>query len=164
MGNGFPFTEKWKKVYLVGGGTGIAPLIFLSERLRREGKEVLFFYGAKKERLLFKSVLPKNVTVVFSTEDGSFGYRGKITQLLLNRLKKEIPDVIFSAGPEGMLKEIGRISRKYKIPCYVSVEKRMGCGMGLCYGCVIKVRRDRCWEYVRVCKEGPVFNLSLIHI
>ena len=59
-----------------------------------------------------------------------------------------------------MLKEIGGISRKYKIPCYVSVEKRMGCGMGLCYGCVIKVRREGYWEYVRVCKEGPVFNIE----
>lgn len=160
LGNGFPFKEKWKKVYLVGGGTGIAPLIFLSENLRKKCDDVVFFYGARNKKLIFKSILPENIEIVFSTEDGSFGYKGKITEVLINRLDKDIPDVVFSAGPEGMLKEIGVISKKYRIPCYVSVERRMGCGMGLCYGCVIKVKKGKGWEYVRVCKEGPVFNVE----
>jgi dihydroorotate dehydrogenase electron transfer subunit len=152
-GNSFPLFEN-KKIAIIGGGTGIAPLIFLCERLKKYKNEIDFFFGAKNKELLFLSILPPNINYIFTTEDGSFGKRGNIFDVFYKF--KDIYEVIYASGPEELLKKISKLSDK--IPIYLSLENYMGCGMGLCYGCVVKVKVNNGWIYKRVCKEGPVFS------
>ncbi len=152
LGNSFPFYKN-KRICIIGGGTGIAPLIFLAKELKKYNEEIYFFYGARNKNLIFFQILPTGINYIFSTDDGSFGKRGNIFDVFK---KFNSFDVIYAAGPEGLLKKL--TSSIKKIPVYISVENYMACGMGLCYGCVIKVKENDKWEYKRVCKDGPVFE------
>jgi len=159
LGNPFPMKPAWKKIWLAGGGTGIAPLLFLAGTLKDDRKEVSLFYGARTRRLIF-SILLKNVCgpIHCATDDGSHRFKGTLPRLLASHLKKgERPDVLMAGGPEPMLKEITAACRHADIPCYVTVENRMACGTGVCFGCVVKIQNGKNWEYLRVCKDGPVF-------
>ncbi|HOL21511.1 MAG TPA: dihydroorotate dehydrogenase electron transfer subunit [bacterium] len=157
LGNGFPVSDKWEKIYLAGGGTGIAPLLFLSEFLVK--KDITFFYGARSIDCIAFNILTYGVNYIFSTDDGSYGHKGLLPDVIKRYIKKDcLPDVIYAGGPYEMLKAIDRISQNYKIPAFVSMENRMACGTGLCYGCVTKIKNKKGWEYKRVCKDGPVFS------
>jgi dihydroorotate dehydrogenase electron transfer subunit len=159
LGNGFPVKKTWKKVFLAGGGTGIAPMVFLSDRLPSGNAGAVFFYGAKSVDDIAFSALPRGVACVFTTEDGSYGYKGTVNRGIEDHIKKNgPPDVIYGGGPYGMLKKLGELSEKYGIPAFVSMENRMACGTGVCYGCVTKIKSGSGWEYKRVCKDGPVFS------
>lgn len=163
LGKGFQVKKDWKSAFLVGGGTGIAPLIFLTETLLKEKVDVVFFYGARSRDDIAFNILGCGINCIFTTEDGSYGEKGLLTPFVETHIKKEgRPDVLFSGGPYGLLKEIGRISEKYEIPAFVSMENRMACATGLCYGCVTKIKTQEGWEYKRVCMEGPVFNTKVI--
>jgi len=164
LGNCFPFQTKWQNFYLIGGGTGIAPLLFFCKMLIEKNIKFTLFYGARTKKLLFTNLLPKgNYYTIFSTDDGSYGYKGDIINILRMKLEERgNPDIICAGGPISMLKELSRISTEYKIPSYVSVENKMACGMGLCFGCVIKIKNKNKWEYKRVCKEGPIFQIDKI--
>jgi dihydroorotate dehydrogenase electron transfer subunit len=164
LGEGFPYHKTWKKIWFIGGGTGIAPLLFLYESLKHKHKlcHCEFFYGARRKNLLFFDILPRKLTFEFSTGDGSYGEKGEVTELVRKRLRSEKPDVIYAGGPEGLLKEISLISAAFKIPAYITLENKMACGMGLCYGCVAKIKTTSGGEYKRVCKEGPVFNANKV--
>ncbi|MCS7179847.1 MAG: dihydroorotate dehydrogenase electron transfer subunit [bacterium] len=156
LGNSFPIVKN-KKVSLVGGGTGIAPLLFLAKKLKEYENEVYFFYGVRNKNCIFFDILPYGINYIFSTDDGSFGEKGDIFKVFK---KFDDFDIIYSAGPKPLLKKISKYS--LKIPVYVSVENYMACGMGLCFGCVIKIKENSKWEYKRVCKEGPVFEAKSI--
>ena len=159
LGRGFPVKNSQKNVYLVGGGTGIAPLLFLSEELLKNNLHTTFFYGAKTTKEIVFNILPYGVSYIFSTDDGSYGNKGVVSKVMERYIKKgEIPDVIYAGGPYEMLKKIAEISEKWNIPAFVSMENRMACGTGICYGCVTKIKSKKGWEYKRVCKDGPVFN------
>lgn len=151
-GNSFPIFKN-KRIAIVGGGTGIAPLIFLSEELKKCKNEIYFFYGARSKNLIFFNLLPFGINYIFSTDDGSFGKKGNIFDVFK---KYDGFDLIYGAGPEELLKKISQYDKN--IPVYISVERYMACGMGLCYGCVIKVKENGKEEYKRVCKDGPVFD------
>ncbi|MGC8976928.1 MAG: dihydroorotate dehydrogenase electron transfer subunit [Candidatus Ratteibacteria bacterium] len=157
LGNSFPIFEN-KKVALVGGGVGIAPLIFLSKKLKRYKNEICFFYGERTKKLFLFEILPTGIYYIFSTDDGSFGKNGNIFDVFKDF--NEDFDVIYSSGPEELLKKISFFSEKR--PVYISLENYMACGMGLCYGCVVKVKNKNGWEYKRVCKDGPIFNAEEI--
>ncbi len=163
LGKGFQVKKEWKNAFLAGGGTGIAPLVFLTETLLKNGVSVAFFYGARNREEIAFDVLPFGVNCIFTTEDGSYGQKGLLNAAVETCIKKDgKPDVLFSGGPYGLLKEINRLSEKYGIPAFVSMENRMACGTGLCYTCVTKIKTDTGWEYKRVCMEGPVFNTNKI--
>lgn len=163
LGKGFPVNEGWKNVFLIGGGTGIAPLVFLTDTLSKSSASVTFFYGAGSRDDIAFNVLPYGVDYVFSTEDGSYGYKGLLNTAVEDFIKKNgKPDAIYGGGPYGLLKKLGGLSDKYGIPAFVSMENRMACGTGVCYGCVTKIKSGSGWEYKRVCKEGPVFNIKEI--
>lgn len=156
-GNGFKVDKNTKNIWIVGGGVGVAPLIYLTEKLKK--KKITFFYGTKKKNFLFFELLPYGPEYIFATDDGSYGYKGTIFSILKNIIKKEgKPDIIYCGGPEILLKKLSEFSKKRKIPAYMTLENIMGCGMGLCYGCVIKVKTPDGWDYKRVCKDGPVFK------
>jgi len=167
LGKGFSILSQSQVIYLVSGGMGVAPLYALAESAIIDGqKKVVVFLGGKtKEDILCLDDLERLGTEIYvSTEDGSLGSKGLVTQLLEEGLQKSsYPEAIYACGPIPMLKKISLISQKFNIPCQVSLEAYMACGVGACLGCVIKKRLGKGTEtYVNVCKEGPVFDAHLV--
>jgi dihydroorotate dehydrogenase electron transfer subunit len=159
LGRPIPVIEN-KKILLIGGGLGSAPLRFLAQTAA--GKNQIFFIiGAQTEKELILADDSKQFAREFeiTTEDGSSGYQGLATDRLPAMLKKAKPDVIFACGPEGMLKAVQTGVRG--IPTYGFFESRMGCGYGLCLGCALKRKTG---GYLRVCQDGPVFDLSDVEL
>lgn len=156
LGNSFPIFKN-KNIALIGGGSGIGPLIFLAKKLKENRNNVFFFYGASKKENIFFQILPLGISYIFATDDGSFGIKGDIFSTFLKFFKKEeIFDIIYGVGPKPLLIKLSNL--KTSIPIFISVENYMACGMGLCYGCVIKVKKDSHWEFKKVCKDGPIFE------
>ena len=178
LGNGFSYQSpisNHQSPILVGGGIGIAPLLFLAQRLtRRKAQDakrkkqsarsktlVLIGANTKKEILSGKEFAKLGCSVKISTEDGSAGFKGNATELLKNILRtthnaQRIK--LYACGPKSMLKEISIISKQYHIPTQVSLEEYMACGLGVCLGCMINTRRG----YQAACREGPVFDSRII--
>ena len=144
--------EKGKRL-LVGGGVGVAPLLYLGRKLKEEGVEPTFLLGARsaKDLLLIEDF--KAVGRVFvTTEDGSEGEKGFVTDHTI--WKKETYDIVSTCGPSPMMKAVARKAKEKGVKCEVSLENRMACGVGACLCCVEKVK-DK--GNVCVCTEGPVF-------
>ena len=167
LGNGFSFPPlpSIPPVVLIGGGVGIVSLYSLSEVLDSHKFHFSVFIGGRtKDDILCKEDFEKldNSKIYIATEDGSMGYKGTVIDLFLSHQKKlkemEI-QYIYSCGPVDMLKPLANIIKLRKVVCQASLEARMGCGFGACWGCVVKTN-DQKKPYQRVCKEGPVFNLS----
>jgi len=154
FGNSFKLVEG--NVLLVGGGTGIAPLAFLAEKLFELKVKMSFLLGAKtKEELLFMSKIESTLSgtgnrIIASTEDGSYGHKGVVTKLAEETLAKEKFDAIYACGKELMLFKIFILAEKHKTPLQASLERLMRCAIGLCGSCTIG-------KY-RVCADGPIFT------
>jgi dihydroorotate dehydrogenase electron transfer subunit len=151
---GNSFTESRGKVLLVGGGTGTAPLLFLAKRLSAKTERLSFVEGAKtKNELLYVRELGgvcKEKNLITTTDDGTVGLQCLVTEPLASLLDKEKFDMIYTCGPEVMVKKIFELTQHRKLPMEASLERLMRCGIGLCGSCVIG-------KY-RVCRDGPVFN------
>lgn len=163
LGNGFAWSEEDKSVVLVGGGCGVAPLIALGEELVKAGKQVYALIGAQsKEKLLGEEEFTQmGIKLMIATDDGSYGRKGFVTELLSELLRSERLDKIFCCGPRPMTKSVVALAKEFHIPSQVSLEERMGCGVGLCIGCVCKVsNQDGTVTYKKVCQDGPVFDGS----
>ena len=159
LGNGFPTEPVYSRCWLVAGGSGIAPLAFLLSELLKRSCRPSLLYGAKTESEILETVLPKgSYERAYSTDDGSRGFPGTVTAMLRDKFRKDTPEIIFAAGPIPALKETVHLAGKKNVPSYVTLESRMACGMGICYGCVIPVKTRTGWEYRRVCSDGPVFR------
>ncbi|MBN2453227.1 MAG: dihydroorotate dehydrogenase electron transfer subunit [Candidatus Omnitrophica bacterium] len=166
LGSGFDIKKGRAANILVAGGIGVAPLVALAGKLSRDktaaaGMQVLI--GAKtKSHVMCEGEFRKyGARVSVSTEDGSRGRKGFITDILKDILGNGLTSgntAIYSCGPMGMLKAVSRIAREHGIPCQVSLEERMACGVGVCLGCPVKTRDG----YKMVCKDGPVFNAEEI--
>lgn len=167
LGNGFDPDLASDINILVAGGIGAAPLTALAESLyAKQNKKVHVMIGARtKSHLIceeeFKSL---GCAVKVSTDDGSRGYKGFVTELLISLLDTCKPEtylpqfrrvMVYACGPTEMLKAVRAITLKRGIPCQVSLEERMACGVGVCLGCPVKVKAG---GYKMVCKDGPVFN------
>jgi len=167
LGNGFglPPLPCPAPITLIGGGIGIVSLYPLAECLVPHPLCV-FIGGKTKDDILCKEDFKKlNALKIFiATEDGSLGYQGTVIDLFLSQqksFKKSESPYIYSCGPVGMLKELAKAVKSKGVVCQASLEARMGCGFGACWGCVVKTD-DLHTPYQRVCKEGPVFNLKNI--
>jgi len=147
---------------LVGGGIGSAPLVALAPALADNRlKETIFLLGAKTKNGLLPQEMFEGINLEFltATEDGSIGLKGLVTHLLpLVTEKGEEFISVFACGPTGMLKSVAQYCVENGLPCQVSLEALMACGVGACQGCVCKVRISSFEDYARVCKEGPVFS------
>jgi dihydroorotate dehydrogenase electron transfer subunit len=151
LGNGFTVNAGSRNLLLVAGGMGIAPLYFLAEEAVRQGRVVTLLYGtANRDRYH----VPSGVTEVAATEDGSLGHRGMITELIPRYLERA--DQVFACGPLPMYKAMAQMPELQDKSVQVSLEIRMGCGMGTCYACTIRTRKG----LKQVCKDGPVFELN----
>lgn len=143
------------KVLLVGGGCGVAPLLYLGSYLKRMGVKVNFLLGARsKADLLQLEEYQRFGTVYSTTEDGSHGERGFVTQHSL--LNDASFDLIYTCGPTPMMKAVAAYAAKTNTECEVSLENTMACGIGACLCCVT----DTTEGHVCVCTEGPVFNIK----
>jgi dihydroorotate dehydrogenase electron transfer subunit len=134
---------------------GIAPLLFLGARLKSKGHEPVFLLGARTQReLLQQQYFRMYGTVYTTTEDGSCGEKGFVTQHSI--LKNVHFDSIYTCGPEAMMKAVAKYASSASIPCEVSLENTMACGIGACLCCVEDIREGT----VCVCTDGPVFNID----
>ncbi len=170
LGNGFSLNAKRSTLnaILVAGGMGVAPLIFLAEKLAEiqnaESKiQNLVLIGAKTKNLILceKEFKQFGFDVKIATDDGSAGFKGYVSELLrkeLHAIRYPLNATIYACGPKPMLKEVALISKKYKIPAQISLEEHMACGIGACFGCAVNTKQG----FKRVCKDGPVFNADEI--
>jgi len=153
---GNSFTLKRGRILMVGGGTGIAPLLFLTKKLASKAPRLVFVIGAKtKEELLFIDKLEEvrsKGNLVATTEDGSYGVKCLATTPLESLLAKERFDMIYTCGPEQMMRKVLDLTEKHEIALEASLERLMRCAIGLCGSCVVG-------KY-RVCRDGPVFTAS----
>lgn len=156
LGNAYTEPEnKNAKVLLVGGGCGVAPLLYLGAHLKRKGFKVNFLLGGRsKGDLLQLCEYERFGTVYTTTEDGTYGEQGFVTQHSL--LNDSHFDYIYTCGPTPMMKAVARYASKTKANCEVSLENTMACGIGACLCCVT----DTIQGHVCVCTEGPVFNIT----
>ncbi|MFC1988260.1 dihydroorotate dehydrogenase electron transfer subunit [Chloroflexota bacterium] len=151
LGNGFSVSPDSSNLLLVAGGIGIAPLHFLAKQLKKKKHSVTFLYGtADKERY----PILDNSKVVVATEDGSVGYKGRVSELIPGYM--EWADQIFACGPLPMYRTMSRMPELKNKPVQVSLEVRMGCGRGICYGCTIKTKQG----LKMVCEDGPIFDME----
>lgn len=155
LGNGFTEPKEGEKVLLVGGGVGVAPLLEYGKALKEAGSIPVFLLGARtKADLMQLDLFSKYGKVYITTEDGSEGEKGFVTQHSV--LAKESFDRISTCGPKPMMVAVARYAKANGISCEVSLENMMACGLGACLCCVEKTVKGN----VCVCKEGPVFNIN----
>jgi len=171
LGNGFDLDNipQGKKIILVGGGIGAAPLLALAVKLikRYFGRQLLFFLGARSKELIIaeNKICDLGISCRISTDDGSYGKKSLVTRMFEEEIKEsdEKPGMVFACGPEGMLKVMAELSLKFKFPCQISLEENMACGIGACLGCSVPIRNSSKkdgFEYKLVCKDGPIFWAS----
>lgn len=164
---GRPFTpvEPPIEAWMIAGGVGLAPFAALAEALRGRGVPSTLYYGARRASELFYLDFFRSlgVEVVTTTEDGTAGERGRVTLPLERALAtratatSRAPVMLYVCGPEPMMAATARLASRYDAPCFVSMERTMGCGLGGCYSCVVPIRAPNGgFHHVRSCIEGPV--------
>ena len=162
LGNGFPLKEAQdKKVLLVGGGIGIPPMLETAKQL--DTRKVLVM--GYRDELFLDQELKRYGTLYIATEDGSEGTRGNVLDAI--RENELHPEVIFACGPTPMLRALKEYAQEKQIPCWISMEERMACGIGACLGCVCQSKEMDSHSHVhnkRICKDGPVFLSTEVEI
>ena len=155
LGNGFTPAKPGEKVLLVGGGVGVAPLLYMGAEMAKARIEPTFLLGARTQQdLLMLAAFEQYGRVFVTTEDGSAGEKGFVTNHSL--LQQEHFDRISTCGPTPMMKAVARLAKAQDIDCEVSLENLMACGLGACLCCVEKTTEGN----LCVCKDGPVFNIK----
>jgi dihydroorotate dehydrogenase electron transfer subunit len=184
LGRGFELPGERAHCLLVGGGVGATPLFFLADELRNEGHRVDVVLGARSVHYLLNAIDVRRLASVYriTTEDGSMGEQGRVTDVLDQMIERCESDIVYACGPHGMLAAVTRLCSERGVPTQVAVEELMACGYGVCMTCVIPVRsvalapgraagpggrggegagraggRDEV-VYARSCSEGPVFD------
>lgn len=163
LGNGFPLEKaKGKKVFLMGGGIGIPPMLQLAKELEAK-KQIIV--GYRNNDLFLNDDLEKYGDVHLATEDGSVGTKGNVLDVV--RVNGLEADVIMACGPMPMLRAIKEYAKEQGIEAYISLEERMACGVGACLGCVCKTTKKDRHSHVnnaRICTDGPVFEAKEVDI
>jgi dihydroorotate dehydrogenase electron transfer subunit len=170
LGNGFPDLSGIKHVALVAGGIGQTPFLAYARKLlgergyggqaaQRQVEKVSLYYGVRTAELAagIEDFRAAGVTVHLASDDGTIGFRGVVTQLLDQH---EPPDHLIGCGPEPMLKALAQHALRRKVPCHLSLESPMACGIGICFSCVAPLRTSAGWDYRRICLDGPVFDAT----
>ena len=154
LGNGFDVKPKGRYL-LVGGGIGVPPLLGCIQSPKENYTSILGFRN--KDKMLLTSAFQESCEkVLYATDDGSFGYHGFVDALVRQELEQDQNyDAILACGPKSMLKNVYKVAQEFSIPCQVSMEERMGCGVGACLVCACDMKDG---SRQHVCKNGPVFN------
>lgn len=157
LGKGFEPGDTSRRAVFVGGGIGVPPLLAAAEPFGQNAAAALGFRSADGV-ILVKDFEALGCRTLVATDDGSAGHRGPVTELL-----RDLPfEVAFACGPKPMLRAVAELARERGVPCWVSMEERMACGVGACLGCAVKLRGGSGGDYGRVCRDGPVFDAGRI--
>jgi len=151
LGNSLSIKPGSKNLLLLAGGNGIAPLLFLAQEASKGKHSVKILYGTADSK---RCPVPPKIKLVSATEDGTIGYKGMITDLLPEYI--DWADQVFACGPSSMYRVMAQMPELQDKPVQISLEVRMGCGLGVCYGCTVKTKQG----LRQVCKDGPIFELS----
>jgi dihydroorotate dehydrogenase electron transfer subunit len=167
LGRPFVPVDPPEEAWMVAGGVGLAPFVTLAEALSLRQTPMTLFYGARTAADLYyeDAFARMGVDLVLTTEDGSRGESGRISEPLEHRLAAhpaDRPVTLYACGPTPMMARVAALGARWRRPVFVSVEPVMGCGMGGCYSCVVPVRRGAASHFVRACLDGPVFDARAI--
>ncbi len=154
LGNGFSISDN--NSLLIGAGIGIAPIFYLENHLKKSGINSLSIGG-----FLSKDEIPTNIDCSrIITNDGSKGNKGSILDYIEDAILEYKPQTIYSCGPHIVLEKVAMLAKKHSIESQIAMEKVMACGIGVCRGCVIKIKKNGLIQNATVCKDGPVFRGS----
>jgi dihydroorotate dehydrogenase electron transfer subunit len=172
LGNGFPDFHNLGHIALVAGGIGQTPFLAHVRDLlgtrgyggrlpRRMAQRVSLYYGVRTTDLAasVEDFRAAGATVHLASDDGSLGFRGFVTQLLATH---EPPQHLVGCGPEPMLRALAQLAERWGVPCHLSLETPMACGVGICFSCVTRIRTAEGWDYRRVCVDGPIFDAACL--
>lgn len=187
LGKPFRLVPERPVAWLVGGGVGLPPLIWMAEFVRRALKEAVAFCGARSADLLpltrkddtviqgavpgltFREFADHDIPVVTATDDGSLGAAGRIPDVFSRYVAAHENDCaraqVYTCGPEPMIRAVVDVCRRYAIPCQVCLERMMACGMGTCQSCVVRTHDENApdrWRYRLCCTDGPVFDAEQV--
>ena len=160
--------EAYEKLAIIGGGIGVFPLYELAKCAKADNKNVTTYLGFRNKDfvVLEKEFNEVSDRLILTTDDGSYAKQG----FAINYLKEDIEEgkinAIYACGPLPMLKAVQKLAKEKNIPCQISLEEKMGCGIGVCLGCAVKTAKSPADapEYIHVCKAGPVFNAKDVEI
>jgi dihydroorotate dehydrogenase electron transfer subunit len=168
LGNGFPDLSDVDHVALVAGGIGQTPFLahvrallgergYSGEPARRQALRVSLFYGVRTADLAagIEDFKRAGAKVHLASDDGSVGFRGFVTQLVE---AEPAPAHYVGCGPEPMMQALAELAQRRQVPCHLSLETPMACGLGICFSCVTRVQIPNGWDYRRVCMDGPIFD------
>lgn len=164
LGNGFPFEKaEGKRVFLMGGGIGVPPILELAKQMKCAKKQIVV--GYRDAKTFLRDEFEQNGELYISTEDGSVGTKGNVMDAIReNGLEA---DMIYACGPTPMLRAIKSYAEENGTECYISLEERMACGIGACLACVCRTKEKDHHSNVnnkRICKDGPVFLSTEVEI
>lgn len=160
LGRGFDLGDPEGEKILVGGGIGLVPLYMLAEKLVENSRVRLLMGGRTRDDIITVTEFERlGVETYVSTEDGSLGEEGLVTQVLVRKLKKYPNSSVYACGPMPMIDAVQKICSEHNTPLQVSLEALMACGVGACLGCVVKGagHSEENPQYLCTCKQGPVF-------
>lgn len=156
LGKGFTLLSPDSQAVVVGGGIGTPPMLETAKHYGKNATAITGFRSANAV-ILQEDFQRIGSSVMLCTDDGTMGAKGFVTQALRTRLMESHVDIIYACGPHAMLKGIVELAREFGVRCEVSLEERMGCGVGACLVCACKTVKDGEEYYAHVCKDGPVF-------
>lgn len=160
--------EEYKNLAIIGGGIGVFPLYELAKCAKNDNKDVSTYLGFRNKDFVVLEDEFKNVSdeLTITTDDGSYSEKGFAINYLERDIENEKIDSIFACGPLPMLKAVQKLAIEKNIPCQISLEEKMACGVGVCLGCAVKTAKSPkdAPEYIHVCKAGPVFNAQDVEI
>lgn len=155
LGQGFSLDSSYNKIAVVGGGIGMAPLM---EIIKYYGKASTVYLGFQKEPIMLHEIGKYTNEMTIVTEKGKAKKKGLITEGLKEDLRKKAPQIVYTCGPKKMMEKVFEICEELNIPCQVSMEEKMGCGIGACLVCSCKTKKKEQKNiYSKVCKDGPVY-------
>lgn len=168
LGNGFDISIENKKVLIVAGGMGIAPIKLLIAKLINNNSITLIMGGANESAIkIMQRFNTDNIELYITTDDGSVGDKCNTVDKTKEILKEKSFDIIYTCGPTIMMKGLIKVARENNIQCYASLEERMACGVNACLGCNIEIKDENSENgYIlkKVCHDGPVFDSKLLNI
>ncbi len=161
LGTAFPLPQRKVSCLLVGGGYGAAPLFSLAQELVDRQLRVDMIIGASTVERILSPIEAKSVSVTttFTTDDGTYGHPGQVTDVMPEVMETASTGVVYACGPNPMLAAVSRVATERGVPVQVAIEERMACGFGVCFTCVVPVHaKDGAIRMKRSCVDGPVFN------
>ena len=160
--------EEYENIAIIGGGIGVFPLYELAKCAKKLNKNVNIYLGFRSKDFVVLEEEFKNISnqFIITTDDGSYAEKGFAINYLEKDIKESKIDAIYACGPLPMLKAVQKLAIEKNIPCQISLEERMGCGLGVCLGCAVKTAQSSkdAPEYWHVCKAGPVFQAKDVEI